>query len=155
MTEQIIALISSPTGTSLVWILFFILVLWMFKKDIKNLLNKTTNVQIGSFALTVAKNAKNLDAENVLKDLQGLSYADLKIFMILCGEDGDSYNITFQIETPKLRAMYQRFQDKELLILTKDEVLANGNHAFGYKTTLRGQKIHRAIIDSLYSELRK
>lgn len=150
MTEQIIALISSPTVTSLVWILFFILILWMFKKDIKNLLNKTTNVQIGSFALKVTQEGEKIGINTILGDLRGLSYETLKAFLIMCGENAKFYEfVDRSMINEKVEDIYTSLRSKGLIEFEKI------GKDLKITTTDKGKAIHRAIIDSLYFELRK
>jgi hypothetical protein len=54
--------------------------------------------------------------------------------------------------------MYKKLSDKELIELFDPKTIEGYDKlkidvGFGFKTTLKGEKVHRAIIDAIYNNL--
>lgn len=105
----------------------------------------------GSFEVTLENRAKNLGVFQTIEfqNLKNLNESDLKLFLIMGGEESKLY--TFKNDNPTNDAntnQYLKLQSDSLLriqIFSRDTSIV-------YSTEV-GRKLHKALIQSLYEQL--
>lgn len=123
------------------------------------LVERTEKIGIGNFQLTVRQLALNsgITTEEI-KDLNGLTYDELRFFLIKGGEHANDYIFEDNsMTTDKWIKTHETLQTKELIEIIKFDSIKreeNGRHYYEYyfntNTTSKGEKIHRAILDAIY-----
>jgi hypothetical protein len=73
------------------WQFIVLLAFLIFLGPMKSLLTKTEQIKVGEFQITVNKIAESFGIANVIKDIEDLSYDELKIFLVVGGEDANYY----------------------------------------------------------------
>ena len=134
------------------WPIVALIIFFCLSCPIKRMLESAEKIGIGDFQLTVSEIAKSLGIDNVIPEINDLTYDELKIFLILGGEDANYYAVTFtNIPSPKLSKMYESLSKKGLIEeISKDQ---EKEGVFDFRTTLKGEKVHRAILDAIYFNL--
>ncbi len=141
------------------WQFITLLVFLILLSPIRELLRKTEEIKFGDFQLTVTEIANSLGVANIIKDINDLTYDELKLFLIIGGEDANYYIFTANnIPHNKLSKMYDKLTCMGLIEQVDPKTIEgyekmNIHGGFGIKTTLKGEKVHRAIIDAIYINL--
>lgn len=145
----------------LAFVLISIALIWL-RKPIKTLITKANQVKVGNLELTVNEIGRALGISNVIKEINDLGYDELKIFLIICGEDSDYYVFAPNNLPPeRMKEIYTKFSNKGLIEIidpTKIEGYEklkerHGNAQYGYKTTTKGKTIYKAILETIFHEL--
>ena len=134
------------------WPIVALIIFFCLSCPIKNLLNSAEQIRIGDFQLTVSEIGKSLGIDNVIQEINDLTYDELKVFLIIGGEDANYYEFKpTNIPSPKLSKMFENLQEKGLI---KEEVKQQEEKSvFNFRTTPKGEKVHRAILDAIYFNL--
>lgn len=120
---------------------------------IKKLLKETELIKIGNFQISVTEIARSLGVSNIIQDINDLSYDELKLFLIIGGEDANYYIFNPKnIAHEKLVQMNKKLSDKGLIEQIDPKTIEEYG-GFRFKTTLKGEKVHRAILDAIYYNL--
>ena len=141
------------------WPFIILIIFLILLCPIKKLLNKAEQIKIGDFQLTVTEIAESLGISNIIQDINDLSYDEIKLFLIIGGEDANYYIFEPKnIPHDQLDKMYKKLSNKGLIeqidpktIKRYDKMNIDGG--FGFKTTTKGEKVHRAILDAIYINL--
>ena len=141
------------------WPFITLMIFLTLLSPIKKLLKETELIKIGDFQISVTEIARSLGVSNIIQDINDLSYDELKLFLIIGGEDANYYIFNPKnIPHEKLVQMYKNLSDKGLIeqidpktIEGYDKMKIDGG--FGFKTTIKGEKVHRAILDAIYNNL--
>ena len=137
----------------LIWPFTIILIITVFRKQLQNLIGKTDSIKVGSFEINLKKIAQSSGIPNISEHFQGLNYEELRYFFIICGDSSDRY---FFKDTGKnaseQRAIYQSLMERSLLTFTEEYDEQKGV-LFPFKTTTIGEKAHKALLDTVYSEI--
>jgi hypothetical protein len=136
------------TWQFIAWAVFFvILLLLIFGK-----LN-IGNIRAGSFEIAFEKRAKELGVYETqeFRNLKNINESDLKLFLIMGGEESRLYRFGNDALSSEAIAMqYKKLEDNSLMItkkISKDSTVI-------YSTEV-GTKLHRALIQAIYSQLIK
>ncbi|AEV31257.1 hypothetical protein [Owenweeksia hongkongensis] len=136
----------------LTWQFIALLLIALFFSPIEKLLDNTGNMKIGDFQLTIKELSESKGLDNLTKDLQGLSYEELKIFLIVCGEDATYYRFApTNLNSNVQKNIYGKLQSLDLIEYTIQ--IEGDTQAIHFGTTEKGEKAHRVIIDALYTDL--
>jgi len=141
------------------WQVFALLVFFILLGPIKGLLEKAEQIKVGDFQMTVTRIAENLGVSNVIEDLEDLSYDELKIFLVIGGEDADYYTFApNNLPAGKTKNIFENLSQKGLIKLIEVSTMEGitreqREKGIGFKTTEKGEKIHRAIVDAIYRDL--
>lgn len=141
------------------WPFITLIIFLILLCPIKNLLHKTEQIKLGDFELSVTEIAKSFGISNIIQDINDLSYDELKLFLIVGGEDANYYIFTPKnIPHERLVQMYEKLSNKGLIELIDPKTITgydkmNIDAGFGFKTTEKGEKVHRAILDAIYTNL--
>lgn len=141
-----------------------IIALILFYKPLNNILNKSDQFRFGSFEFAVNEIGQSLGISNTIKEINDLSYEELKLFLIMCGEDADYYIFTPKnIPPEKLNNIYTKFNKKGLIELIPPEQIEGYNELkknhgianYGIKTTEKGRLLHKVLLEYLFHEITK
>jgi len=161
------------------WPVMALIIVVLLLKPLKEILFAVNNIKFGKFSLSLQKLGEALGVPNALKEISSLSYEELKLFLILCGEDADYYEfVPYNMTAVKLSKIIDKLVSSKLLIRedvpaapqkpagheaasgpAKPAVADSSTAAhqpmvqFKYLTTETGRKVHRAFLDSIYQQL--
>ena len=143
----------------LTWQFIVLLLIFLLLPSLQKILKNTDKIGVGDFHLTVKELAKNSGiSSNDIRDLDGLTYNELKIFLIKGGEDANYYEFEDNSANREIFIRSFKHLDKKGLIQIKK--FDSTKHADGYyeyyfftNSTEKGEKIHRAILDAIYGTL--
>ena len=123
-----------------------VILIWTEKLNLNSL-------KAGSFEITFENKAKELGVFETpeFKNMKNLTEDELKLFLIIGGEEAQFYRFTnVALSNAASMNMYEKLQSDSLLRimkLSKDSTMI-------YPTDI-GEKVHRALIQSIYSQLIK
>jgi len=145
------------------WQMITLVMLLLLIKPIRALVGGINNIKVGDFQLSLQKIGESLGVPTSVEDISSLNYDDLKIFLVICGEDSDYY--IFQpanMIAAKFKAILDKLASNGLIILTDlpapDPNSQGGQNTpntptWQFNTTEKGRKVHRALLDSIYEQL--
>jgi hypothetical protein len=137
-------------------------------KPLRALVGGINNIKVGDFQLSLQKIGESLGVPTSVDDISSLNYEDLRIFLIMCGEDSDYYIFTpANITAGKFGQILNKLASNGLIeaveISTKkpdqqakdipSEEQAAQQPTWRTYTTEKGRKVHRALLDSIYEQL--
>jgi hypothetical protein len=147
------------------WQLITLIIILLLLKPIRTLVGSINSLKVGSFQLSLQKIGESLGEPDSADLIAALNYDDLKIFLVLCGEDADFYtfvptNITagkFGQILGKLVAnglieatlLQQQHTDSQI----QQSAAENQMPTWRTQTTITGRKVHRALLDSIYEQM--
>ena len=150
------------------WPIIAIVIVLLLLKPLRAIISGINNIKVGDFQLSLQKIGESLGVPTSVEDISNLNYDDLKIFLIICGEDADYYYFkpTNMVAT-KFKQILDHLADNGLITLfdpapNPDEAAKGDpnnpastpqNPTFGFNTTEKGRKVHRALLDSIYEQL--
>lgn len=147
------------------WQLITLVIILLLLKPIRALVSGINNLKVGSFQLSLQKIGESLGVPNSVSDIGRLNYDDLKIFLIICGEDSDYYSFQpWNMPAAKFKAILDKLDNNELIKLTdpppppkddKTKPAADPDQppVWHFVTTPKGRKVHRALLDSIYEQM--
>jgi len=159
------------------WPIIAIIMLLLLLKPIRTIVSSINNIKVGDFQLSLQKIGEALGVSTSVEDISNLNYDDLKIFLIICGEDSDYYWFKpTNMVTEKFNEILDKLADNGLITRwaptpAPEDTVKNVDGAnidgpgkqaapptpqaptFGFKTTNKGRSVHRALIDSIYEQL--
>jgi hypothetical protein len=112
-----------------------------------------TNIKAGSFEMALQNNAEKHGVSETpeFKNLRTLNESDLKLFLVMGGEEAKFYRFTNNMISSEATVdQYRKLQSAALMRIiekTPDTTVV-------YPTEI-GQKIHRALIQSIYTQIAK
>jgi hypothetical protein len=138
----------------LTWQFIVLIILIIFYTPLINMFDEASSMKIGSFQLTIKELSESEGLKNLTKDLQGLTYEELKIFLIICSEDAQGYS--FYNSNYSVKVEYQIYEKlKSLDLIDYETEIKNKTRYFITKTTDKGEKAHKIIIDAIYMDFIK
>jgi len=153
------------------WPIITIAIVLLLLKPIRGIVSGINNIKVGDFQVSLQKIGESLGVPTSVLDISNLNYDDLKIFLIICGEDADYYYFRpGNMIAGKFKQILDHLADNGLITLfdtpppadaanTDDPNAAAATQAaqqgptFGINTTEKGRKVHRALLDSIYEQL--
>jgi len=150
------------------WPIIAIVIVLLLLKPIRGIVSGINNIKVGDFQLSLQKIGESLGVPTSVEDISSLNYDDLKIFLIICGEDADYYYFKpTNMVAGKFKQILDHLADSGLITLfdpapNPDEAAKSDpnnpattpqNPTFGISTTEKGRKVHRALLDSIYEQL--
>jgi len=142
------------------WQFIVLLVLIIFSGHVGTFIDHLGKFKVGNVEFTISELAKNAGIpEKSIKQLKGLSYDELKLFLIKGGEDGDAtdYNLKNYSDNYFIK-MHKDLDSLGLIRNVKIDSNHNGNKGelwVNSSTTPIGRKLHRAILDAIYNDFTK
>jgi hypothetical protein len=79
------------------WPIIAIIMLLLLLKPIRTLVRNINNIKVGDFQLSLQRIGESLGEPTSVKDISNLNYDDLKIFLVICGEDANYYILNLPI----------------------------------------------------------
>ena len=111
-------------------------------------MKRADQIGVGSFYIRVNNIAESLGVPNAINEIGDLTYDELKIFLVMGGEDADYYRFTHtQIGEKKFEKILQNLEYKGLITTW---IVGDTRNS---KTTDKGRRIHRAILEVIQLEL--
>jgi hypothetical protein len=150
------------------WPIIAIVIVLLLLKPIRAIISGINNIKVGDFQLSLQKIGESLGVPTSVEDISNLNYDDLKIFLIICGEDADYYYFKpTNMVAGRFKQILDNLANNGLITLfdpapNPDETAKNDpdhpaatpqNPTFGFNTTEKGRKVHRALLDSIYEQL--
>jgi len=149
------------------WPIIAIIIVLLLLKPIRGIVSGINNIKVGDFQLSLQKIGESLGVPTSVEDISNLNYDDLKIFLIICGEDADYYYFKpTNMVAGKFKQILDKLAENGLITLfdpapdpneaaNKDpkNQEATQSPTFGINTTEKGRKVHRALLDSIYEQL--
>ena len=111
-----------------------------------------SGIKAGSFEVSLENRARELGILNTAEfnNLKTLNEDELKLFLIMGGEEAAYYRFTnFAITAEAGKQQYIKLQNASLMRIQID------NDTTRVTSTEIGRKVHRALIQSIYSQLLK
>ena len=155
------------------WPIIAIVIILLLLKPIRGIVSGINNIKVGDFQLSLQKIGESLGVPTSVSDISNLNYDDLKIFLIICGEDADYYYFKpTNMLAGRFKQILDNLANNGLITLfnpSPDQVAGVDNSAakndpnnppqqpqsptFGFNTTEKGRKVHRVLLDSIYEQL--
>jgi hypothetical protein len=154
------------------WPIITIIIILLLLKPIRGIVSGINNIKVGDFQLSLQKIGESLGVPTSVEDISNLNYDDLKIFLIICGEDADYYYFKpTNMVAGRFKQILDNLATNGLITLfnPSPEQVANvdgsaksdpnnpppapASPTFGFNTTEKGRKVHRALLDSIYEQL--
>jgi hypothetical protein len=136
------------TWYSIAWTVLFLLLFFILTKRIN-----LNTIKAGSFEFTFEQKSKDLNVYNTpeFKNLKNLNETQLKLFLIMGGEDAAYYRFTNTALTSEAsKSQFKKLQEASLLNYKE----LGGDTTMIYPTDV-GAKLHKALIQSIYSQVIK
>jgi hypothetical protein len=112
-----------------------------------------TNIKAGSFEMVLQNNAEKhgVSETSEFKNLKTLNESDLKLFLVMGGEEAKFYRFTNnRISSEATVDQYRKLQAAALMRIVEK----NPDTTIVYPTEI-GEKVHRALIQSIYTQISK
>ena len=123
-------------------------------EPIKVLLRKVSSVKGLGFNFIIGEMSNKEGMPNVINELAALSYDELKLFLIIAGEDSNRYRFQDTSKTKdESKNMYNKLFNQGLIKVLKIEDNGDKGQKINFITTDKGTYVHKAIIDSIYFEI--
>ena len=142
------------------WPVITLIVFICLVNPVKTLILKTEQIKFSDFQITVADFGRSFGVSNIINDINGLTYDELKLFLIVCGEDANYFIFSPEhIPHDQLAIMYKNLEEKGLIEVHDTNISENTSNqklfkiGFVLKTTEKGEKVHRSILDAIYYKL--
>lgn len=119
---------------------------------------KISSIRGGSFAIELSQKAseRNIVETDAFKALRNLNEEELKQFLIMGGEDAKFYVFTnTRLSNEASLTIYRNLQKDSLIRISRVNKDPNRNDSTMIFPTEIGSKVHRVLIQTLYSELMK
>lgn len=117
-------------------------------------ISRLNSVKVGKFQFTFSELAKKDGVNDLsINQLRGLTYDELKVFLIKCGEDGDSYDYDLKSYSKEKFLTIHRDLDSLGFIKIKSidtNYQGKGGLHIDSHATPKAIKLHRAILDAIY-----
>lgn len=112
---------------------------------------KISSVKAGSFEMVLEKNAQNSGIAETpeFRNLKTLNESDLQLFLIMGGEDAQFYQFTnVALHSNAAVVQYEKLERASLMSIKRIS-----NDSTMVTATVTGKKVHRVLIQSLYTQL--
>ena len=146
MKEITVALLENLT-----WPIFIVLVGYLalfWRRDaLLSLLSRISSIKMGSFALDVKNAAEETGALDFYDKLPELTLTQLHLFLVVGGEGGDQCTYTNKVNPVEMQNAWEKLSTLGLIKYEKKP------KSFIFKTTNKGRKLHKVIMDQLYKSI--
>ena len=135
------------TWQALAWTIFFVITILFLAGQMP-----ISGIKAGSFEVSLENRARELGILNTAEfsNLKTLNEDELKLFLIMGGEEAAYYHFTnFATTADASNRKYIKLQEASLMRI---QIV---NDTARVTSTEIGRKVHRALIQSIYSQLIK